>query len=158
MKRFALGSHKFDLAYVLLGSLFVRTNAEFHTHLDSVAKVLRRGSLYLLHGVVRFNLFAKYEERWSMKRDGITVRTTYVPELLDPLEQTCVDHLALKIYDHGKKLNLESRLTRKAFFPQELLMLVQHNKRFEFVGWFTDFNLRKPKSASGRPIVILRKR
>ena len=43
MKRFALGSHQFDLAYVLVGSLFVRTNTEFLTHLDRVAKVLRRG-------------------------------------------------------------------------------------------------------------------
>lgn len=158
MKRFALRSHKFDLAYVLVGSLFVRSNTEFLTHLDSVAKVLRRGSLYVLDGVVRFNIFATYEERWTMKREGIAVRTTYRPELLDPLEQSCVDDITFEISDHGKKLSLESRLARKAFFPQEMLMLVQAHKRFEFVGWFTDFNLRKPRSASGRPIVILRKR
>jgi hypothetical protein len=158
MKRFALGSHKFELAYVLVGSLFVRTNAEFLSHLDSVARVLRRGSLYLLDGVVRFNIFARSQERWTMKRGRITVRTKYRPELVDPLEQTCIDDITLEINDHGTKLNLESRLARKAFFPQELLMLVQQHKRFEFLGWFTDFNLRKPKSASGRPIVILRKR
>ena len=93
-----------------------------------------------------------------MKRDGIAVQTTYRPELLDPLEQSCVDDITFEISDHGKKLSLESRLARKAFFPQEMLMLVQAHKRFEFVGWFTDFNLRKPRSASGRPIVILRKR
>ena len=86
------------------------------------------------------------------------MRTTYRPELVDPLEQTCVDDITLEIDDHGKKQTLDSRLARKAFFPQEMLMLVQGHKRFEFVGWFTDFNLRKPKSAAGRPIVILRKR
>lgn len=67
MVRFALASHKFDLAYVLLGSLYVRTNAEFFTHLDSVSKVLNRGGSYLLDGVVRFNIVVKLEERWTMK-------------------------------------------------------------------------------------------
>ena len=79
MARFALGSHKFDLAYVLLGSLYVRTNQEFFNHLDCVAKVLRGRGLYLLDGVVRFNILEKHEERWTMKRRGISVRTTYRP-------------------------------------------------------------------------------
>ena len=43
MVHFAINARKFDLAYVLLGSLYVRTNAEFFSHLDCVAKVLRAG-------------------------------------------------------------------------------------------------------------------
>jgi len=158
MARFALGSRKVDLAYVLLGSLFVRTNSEFFSHLDCVAKVLKRGGLYVLDGVVRFNILAEHEERWTMKRRGIPVRTTYRPELVDPLEQTCIEHVTLEVDDHGKKTTLESELERKPFFPQEFLLLMQKHKRFQFVGWFMDFELRKPRSVSGRPIVILRKR
>lgn len=158
MARFAIGSRKFDLAYVLLGSLYVRTNAEFFSHLDCVAKVLRRGGLYLLDGVVRFNILARHEERWTMKRRGITVRTTYRPELVDPIEQSCIEHVILEVDDHGKKTTLDSGLGRKPFFPQEFLLLIQIHKRFEFVGWFVNFELRKPRGVSGRPIVILRKR
>jgi SAM-dependent methyltransferase len=158
MTRFAIGSRKFDLAYVLLGSLYVRTNSEFFNHLDCVAKVLRPGGLYVLDGVVRFNILAKHEERWTMKRYGIGVRTSYRPQLVDPIEQTCIEHVVLEVDDHSKKSRLESELERKLFFPQEFLLLIQTHKRFEFVGWFMDFELRKPRSLSGRPIVILRKR
>jgi hypothetical protein len=158
MARFVIGSRKFDLAYVLLGSLYVRTNAEFFRHLDCVAKVLRRGGLYLLDGVVRFNILARHEEHWTMKRRGITVRTTYRPELVDPIEQSCIEHVILEVDDHGKKTALDSRLGRKPFFPQEFLLLIQIHKRFEFLGWFMNFELRKPRGVSGRPIVILRKR
>ena len=157
MVRFAPGSHKFDLAYVLLGSLYVRTNAEFFAHLDSVSKVLNRGSLYLLDGVVRFNIVAKLEERWTMKQGGIRVRAAYRPELLDPLEQTCVEHVILDVDDHGKTCTLESTLARKPFFPQEFLLAVQIHKQFELVGWFMNFELRRPHGVTGRPIVILRK-
>jgi hypothetical protein len=158
MARFALGSHKFDLAYVLLGSLYVRANAEFFNHLDCVSKVLKRGGLYLLDGVVRFNILAKHEERWTMKRRGIAVRTVYQPELFDPLEQTCIEHLTLNVDDHGIRTRLESKLARKSFFPQEFLLLTQIHKQFRFVGWFMDFELRKPHGVTGRPIVVLRKR
>ena len=158
MARFAIGSRKFDLAYVLLCSIYVQTNTEFFSHLDSVAKVLKRGGLYLLDGVVRFNILAKHEERWTMRRRGIMVRTTYRPELVDPLEQDCIEHLILEVDDHGNKTRLSHRLGRKPSFPQEFLLLVQLHKRFEFVGWFMDFELRKPRGVSGRPIVILRKR
>jgi hypothetical protein len=158
MARFTLRPHRFDLAYVLLGSLYVRTNAEFFNHLDSVAGVLRPGGLYVLDGVVRFDILNSHEERWSMKRRGITVRTTYRPELVDPLEQTCIEHVILEVDDHGKKSNHESELARKPFFPQEFLLLINNHKRFEFMGWFMNFDLRKPSGVSGRPIVILRKR
>ena len=158
MARFAIGSRKFDLAYVLLGSLYVRTNSEFLGHLDCVAKVLRRGGLYVLDGVVRFNILAGHQERWTMQRRGITVRSSYRPELVDPIEQTCIEHVVLEVDDHGRKSRLESKLQRKPFFPQEFLLLIRTHKRFEFVGWFMDFELRKPRSVSGRPIVILRRR
>jgi SAM-dependent methyltransferase len=38
MAHFAIGSRKFDLASVLLGSLYVKTNSEFFRHLDCVAR------------------------------------------------------------------------------------------------------------------------
>lgn len=48
--------------------------------------------------------------------------------------------------DHRKKITLDSTLGRKLFFPKEFLLLIQIYKRFEFVGWFMNFELRKPRS------------
>src|SRR5207248_3011093 len=48
------GLGPFDLAYVLLGSLYVRSNGEFLDHLDRLAAVLAPGGLYLLDS---FGLF-----------------------------------------------------------------------------------------------------
>ncbi len=158
MSKFRLGARKFDFAYVLLGSLYVRSNAEFLTHLDSVARVLRRGSLYLLDGVVRFNFLRENKEHWTMKRPGITVTTTYQPELIDALEQRCIEHVMVEVNDHGKRIKLDSGIPRKIFFPQELLLLIQLHRKFEFLGRFTNFSLREPRGAEGRHTVILRKR
>ena len=93
-----------------------------------------------------------------MKLGGIRVRAAYRPELVEPLEHTCVERVILDVDDHGKTLTLESTLARKPFFPQEFLLAAQIHRRFEFVGWFMNFELRKPHGVTGRPIVILRKR
>ena len=37
-----------DFAYVMLGSLYLNTPGEMHSHFDSVAKALRPGGLYFL--------------------------------------------------------------------------------------------------------------
>ena len=72
----------------------------------------------MLDGVVRFNILARHEEQWTMKPRGITVRTIYRPELVDPLEQTCVEHLSLEVNDHGKETHARQELRRKPFFPR----------------------------------------
>lgn len=51
----------FDLAYVLLGSLYVRSNREFLDHLDRMAAVLAPGGLYLLDSFVWFRIFHDYK-------------------------------------------------------------------------------------------------
>lgn len=84
---------------------------EFFSYLNCVAKVLKRGGLYLLTGVARFDIVARHEERWTMKRRGIMVRTVYRPELVDPLEQTCIEHLILDVDNHGKRLPARASLS-----------------------------------------------
>src|SRR5436853_4807261 len=63
-----------DLAYVLLGSIYVGSNREFLAHLDRVAEVLMPGGLYLLDSVVWFEIFRDYRRRWTRRRAGVTVR------------------------------------------------------------------------------------
>jgi ubiquinone/menaquinone biosynthesis C-methylase UbiE len=158
MTDFSLSGIKVDLAYVLLGSLYVKSNKEFFTHLDSVARVLKRGGLYLLEGVVWVTLLNDNKQSWSMRKSRIIVKTTYRAEIIDPLSETYHEFLTLQISDHGKRKTLESKVPLKFFFPQEFLSLVQWHAKFDFLGWFNNFNLHEIAKATGRQIVILRRR
>jgi SAM-dependent methyltransferase len=147
-----------DLAYVLLGSIYVGSNRECLDHLDRVAELLPTGGLYLLDSVVWFDVWSDYCRRWTRRRGGVTVRMTYRAEPIDPVAQTYNEFVTLEVDDHGTKHRIESRVPTKIFFPQEFLCLVELSRRFEFVGWFNDFNFAAPVTPAGRHIVVLRKR
>jgi SAM-dependent methyltransferase len=146
-----------DLAYVLLGSLYVGSNREFLLHLDRVAELLAPGGLYLLDSVVWFEIFSDYRRRWTRRRDGTSVHMTYRAEPIDPVAQTYNEFITLDVEDHGTRHKIESRVPTKIFFPQEFLCLVELSNRFEFVGWFNDFDLAAPVTPKGRHTVILRR-
>jgi SAM-dependent methyltransferase len=146
-----------DLAYVLLGSIYVGSNREFLTHLDRVADVLAPGGLYLLDSVVWFEIFRDYRRRWTRRRNGITVRMTYRAELIDAIAQTYHECVTLDVDDHGRTHKIEGRVPTKIFFPQEFLCIVEASRHFEFVGWFNDFDLDAPVTPKGRHTAILRR-
>jgi SAM-dependent methyltransferase len=146
-----------DLAYVLLGSVYVGSNCEFLAHLDRVAAVLPAGALYLLDSVVWFEIFSDYRRRWTRRRGGIRVRMSYRAELLDAIAQTYHEFVTLEVDDHGTRHRIESRVPTKIFYPQEFLCLVELSQRFEFIGWFNDFDLAAPVTPQGRHTVILRR-
>jgi SAM-dependent methyltransferase len=146
-----------DLAYVLLGSIYVGSNREFLQHLERIAEVLPAGGLYLLDSVVWFEIFGDYRRRWTRRRGGITVTMTYRAEPIDPIAQTYHEFVTLDVDDHGTTQKTESRVATKIFYPQEFLCLVELSRPFEFVGWFNDFDLEAPVTAAGRHTAILRK-
>jgi len=146
-----------ELAYVLHGSIYVGSNREFLEHLDHVADVLPPGGLYLLDSVVWFQLFGGRRRAWTRQRGGITVRMSYRAEIIDAIAQTYYECVTLDVDDHGAAQRIEGRVPTKFFFPQEFLCLVEAS-RFEFVGWFNDFDLTAPVTPQGRHIAILRRR
>ena len=148
---------KADLAYVLLGSVYVGSNREFLTHLEQVAAVLPAGGLYLLDSVVWFEIFSDYRRRWTRRRGGVTVRMTYRAELIDAIAQTYNEFVTLEVDDHGRRQRIESRVPTKIFYPQEFLCLIELSPSFEFVGWFNDFDLTAPLTPEGRHTAILRR-
>jgi SAM-dependent methyltransferase len=150
-----LGS--FDLIYVLLGSLYVRSNREFLDHLDRVADLLVTGGLYLLDSFVWFRIFHDYQRSWRRRKGGVTVHTRYRAELLDSIAQTYNECLTLTVNDHGHRVILAGSVPAKVFFPQEFLCLVELSERFEFIGWFNDFSFTAMLSPEGRHLTILRK-
>lgn len=148
----------FDLAYVLLGSLYVRSNPEFLDHLDRMAGLLLPGALYLLDSFVWFRIFHDYRRSWVRRRGGIAVRARYRAEISDAIAQTYDECLTLAVNDHGRVVVAAGRVPAKVFFPQEFLCLVARNGRFEFVGWYNDFSLTAPLRPEGRHIAVLRRR
>jgi SAM-dependent methyltransferase len=158
MRNLDRGLGPFDLAYVLLGSLYVRSNREFLDHLDRIAAVLSPGGLYLLDSFVWFRIFHDYKRSWTRRRGGVTVRTRYRAELTDPVAQTYDECLTFTVDDHGKRAVIEGRVPAKVFFPQEFLALVDLSARFEFIGWYNDFSFAAELKPESRHVTILRKR
>jgi SAM-dependent methyltransferase len=152
------GLGPFDLAYVLLGSLYVRSNGEFLDHLDRMSAVLAPGGLYLLDSFVWFRIFHDYKRSWTRRKGGVTVRTRYRAELTDPVAQAYDECLTFNVDDHGRAVVINGRVPAKVFFPQEFLALVELSGRFEFLGWYNDFSLTAELKPEGRHIAILRKR
>jgi SAM-dependent methyltransferase len=146
-----------ELAYVLLGSIYVGSNREFLEHLARVGEVLPSGGLYLLDSVVWFDIFADYRQSWTRERGGVSVRMSYRAELIDAVAQTYYECVTLDVDDHGTRQRIDGKVPTKIFFPQEFLCVVEASP-FEFVGWFNDFDLDAPVTPQGRHITILRKR
>ena len=158
MRSLDRGLGRFDLAYVSLGSLYLRSNREFLDHLHQMAELLPRGGLYLLDSVVWFRIFHDYKRTWTRRRAGVTVRTTYRAEVTDAIAQTYDECLTYRVEDHGARHIIAGRVPAKVFFPQEFLCLVETSRVFEFIGWFNDFSLDAKLRPEGRHIAILRRR
>jgi len=80
------------------------------------------------------------------------------PYLVDPVVQTFKENIVLDIDDHKTKKKIHNSELRKFFFPQEFLSLIKCHNKFEFIGWFNDFNINKSVSLKGRQAVVLRKK
>jgi ubiquinone/menaquinone biosynthesis C-methylase UbiE len=144
MNSFRLPGVRVELAYVLLGSIYATSNRQLFSHFDGVARVLKRGGLYVTDDVVQSRLLSDNRQRWTQRREGILVTTTYNAEVVDHLAQTHYEHLVMDVREKGRKRRIESRVLHKFFFPQEFLSLVKCHGAFEFVHWCSDFNLERP--------------
>lgn len=158
MNKFFLGKLRVDLAYVLLGSLYATSNDDFFQHLDSVAKILKSGGLYILDGVVWFNILSDNQQSWTISKRGIKVKASFRAHVINPITQVFREDTILEIWDHGKKKQIRSNEVQKFFFPQEFLSLVKCHSKFEFLGWFENFDIHKPAAPKGRQVVVLRKK
>ena len=160
MNKFSLGKLRVDLVYVLLGSLYAKSNEDFFKHLDSVSKILKSGGLYILDGVVWFHIFNNDKQSWVISKNRIKTKVTYRVKAVDPIGQTFQEDLVLDIFDQGKRKRLRSNEVRKLFFPQEFLSLIKCHNKFEFLGWFDNFNINKRATSNiqSRQVVVLRKK
>ena len=160
MRDFRL-KRKADFACIMMGTIcYIRSNGEFLRHLDAVAAALRRGGLYLIEELRLDWGSRKFFKPsvWTMKRDGIRVKTTYDYQLKDALKQTVADFFRMEVDDHGRRRVFEGRTTTKLIFPQELASLIECNGKFEFLGWFERNRMKRLTRANMDNITLLRRR
>lgn len=159
MTNFAL-AEQVDFAFVLLGSLQAGSRADLVSHFDSLGRALEPGGLYLLDWCVRFSPASASTESWEMTAGQITVRTDYLTELVNPVEQLYQETLTLSVVDQDTSLVLEETDLVRAIYPQEFLLMVEARSDFEFIGWWNDWDLAQPLDGTeeiSRPITILRR-
>jgi len=153
-----------DFVYITLGSLYVRNTSELMTHFDSVAKVLKKGGLYLLDWCIQFTLPSNRPsedgETWEIEREGISVKSTVSSKDISLVEQTFEETIVLEVNEHGKHHTITGKDVKRAIYPQEFLCLMRGLKDFEFVGWWNNWDLTKPLEQTtkiDRPITLIRR-
>lgn len=149
-----------DLAFVLVGSLYVTSAAELRSHFDAVARALRPGGLYVLDWCVDFLPAVDLADTWVQERNGIRVRTTYISTNVDRVQQTYRETVTLEVDDHGRHATLVETATKRAIYPQEFLLFIASRPDFEFVGWWNNWDLGQPLedvSLITRPITVVRR-
>ncbi|MBM3288780.1 MAG: class I SAM-dependent methyltransferase [Candidatus Hydrogenedentes bacterium] len=157
---FAIGAPA-DFAFVALASLYVTDTCGLESHFDAMANALRPGGLYLLEWCVDFDPMVDVVDSWEVERGGVRVKASYWSRSVNRIEQVYEDTLHLDVDDRGKQLTIEDRSPRRRIFPQEFLAFVRDRTRFEFVGWWNDWDLDQPVTGEhgvDRPIVAIRRR
>ena len=152
---------KVDFAYIMMGSIiYTKNNELFLSHLESVSDSLKSGSLYLIENLAMNWSDSKFlkPQSWTMRKDGIRVKTTYKITLKDPLRQIVSQSIMLEIDDNGEKKKLIDETDLKVVFPEEFKLLIEKNGKFEFIGFFEREKVKLLKNISSNNIVLLRRR
>jgi SAM-dependent methyltransferase len=152
---------KFDFAFCMLGSIHAESNKDFLLHLTSMSNCLKKGGLYLIDACCRFNWLRVGGENWTVLKGGLTVNVTYEENVLNMVEQKTLGRITVEVIENGKTKVLQEETISKVIFPQEFLELVDKNGKFEFVGWYNNFDLDQPLELAtkvNRPITILRRK
>lgn len=150
-----------DLAYTMLGSLYVKTTAELQAHFLAAAHNLRPGGLYFLDWCVDFSPLQDTVDHWKARRGSTRVSVKYSTKQLNSVEQTFTETLHLTVQEDEEKFEIQDSAVRRAIYPQEFRILMDSLPNFEFVGWYNNWNLRQPLTGDertiARPITIIRR-
>ncbi len=150
----------FDLAYVLLGSIYAPDTQALIRHFDGVAAALRRGGLYVMEWCVDFEPFVDYVDSWTHEYDHVRCTTLYRAEHLNRIEQTILETVEVSVETEGITREFVATAQKRVMYPQEFLQFIRQHPSFEFVGWWNDWNLDEPleQAASiNRPLIAIRR-
>jgi len=155
-----------DLAINLVTAIsYLLTNEDIVSHLQTVARNLTEGGLYIIEANHPRDYFSGIQFRpirWTMEREGIVVETTWGGEdpHLDLATEVYTMEASYRVRDNGREFFLHDQGLLRLLLPQELRALVALSGAFVPVGWYGDFDLAQPFDASERSwrtIVVLQK-
>jgi len=151
-----------DFAFIMLGSLYIDSQAGMTSHFDSLSRCLNPGGLYFLDWCIQHtDPLAKGDSTTVLQeRDGIAVESRFDIRLVDPVEHMYEEIWTLSVDDHGRHRTFEMHERNRAILPEEFLEFVDRRSDFEFVGWWKDWDLDQPITTNdnvGRPVAILRR-
>jgi len=153
---------KVDFAYLLLGSLFVKSTKDILSHFACVAEALKPGGLYLLDWCVDFLLgVSPKKENWTVEKEGVKIDIRFIDEgVIERTAQLSKYRIDAEVIDQGEHIHLGNEVIVRKIFPQEFLLLVEKTTKFEFVGWWNNWDLAQPIEQAeriARPITLVRR-
>ena len=152
---------KFDFVFVMLGSIEIETNSDFLSHLDSMANCLKKGGIYLIDAAIQFDWTQQGSQSWSMTKNDITANVTVDAFPANYVQQQIIEKITIEAIESGRTKIFKTEKLGKIIFPQEFLELVAKNGKFEFLGWFSNFDLAQPLEKAtcfNRPMPLLRRK
>lgn len=152
---------KVDFAFCMLGSVEAESNKDLLSHLDSIAACLKNSGIYLIDAAVQFDWTRAGSESWTVIKDGLVVNVSWSATPVNYVEQKKIEKITVEAVESGKSKMFRNEKISKMIFPQEFLELVEKNGKFEFIGWYNNFDLAQPlEKATGfnRPMTVLRRK
>jgi len=150
-----------DFLYIMMGSLYVQNTEELLSHFAAAQAGLKPGGLYFLDWCIDFEPLSHNFDTWVMRRGGIKVTTRYTTRVHNAPQQLYEENILFNIEEKGRERSLLHQGLRRAIFPQEFILAATKLHRFEFIGWWNDWDLKAPlgegRGEIVRPITVLRR-
>lgn len=150
-----------DFAYIMMGSIiYTKNNSQFLSHLDSIARSLKPGGLYIIENLAIdwINPAFFKPQTWVMRDGKVKVKATYQITPKNGLAQVVTQSIKLDVMDNGKHTELVDKDDLKIILPEEFKLLVEKNGKFEFINFFERDSLKVLKNGSSDNLVVLRKK
>jgi SAM-dependent methyltransferase len=158
MQQFSL-PYRFDVAFVLMGSLYYLDNDAFLEHLDCVWTHLHPGGLYVLEWCIEYAPATESDSQWCEDSPYGEVGVAYTRKQISALRQSFEEHMTLTVQGEIVASSVETGYVR---YPNEFaLLLKQRVATWEIVGQYNAWDLQAPLDDThtiNRPICILRRR
>ncbi len=159
---------KVDLALCMIASIhMLTTNEELLGNLDAVARNLNPGGLYVIELQHPRDNFEEQEDDsniWDMESNGTKVSVQWGTDKdpFNPITQVHKTKVTMKVREKGKKLRTYTFTDPYRIIPfQEFQLLIKCSNKFNYIGSYGKFNLRKKmdnSEASWRMIAVLQKK
>lgn len=137
---------KVDFCFVMLGSLYLKNDKEINSHFDSISNILKPGSLYFLDLCIQFSDPLDYNNHnaFSIEQDGIEIKSEFRIKAIDAKNNLYEENWFVDVNDKGNIKHFKMTERNKAILPEEFLTFIQSRADFEFVGWWEDWDLKRP--------------